>query len=75
MRPVEKGGLLLSLPITHVLAVPDTPDSAHHWHTSHVKAFEQMWQMQLPPELLDVLSGMDQLPTWAYSCSTPVSQH
>jgi len=72
-RPVEKGGLLLSLPITHVLAVPDTPDSAHHWQTNYMKAFEQQWQMQLPPQLLDVLSGMDQLPTWAYSCSTPIS--
>jgi hypothetical protein len=58
MRHVEKGGLLLSMPITHVLAVPDTPGSVHHWRSVYMESFAKEWQVQLPKGLLDVLSGV-----------------
>lgn len=60
-RPVEEGGLLLTMPITHVLAVPNwlSPQAVQPWHLNYVKRFEQEWQVQLPKGLLDILSGTD----------------
>jgi hypothetical protein len=58
-RPVEEGGLLLSMPITHVLAVPNwlCCQAVDSWCTKYVKPFEQEWQVQLPKALLDILAG------------------
>jgi hypothetical protein len=60
-RHVEKGGLLLSMPITHVLAVPNwlCLQAVGPWQTNYVAAFEQQWQAPLPKGLLEVLSGTD----------------
>jgi hypothetical protein len=49
------------MPITHVLAVPDTPGSEDNWQTKYVKAFKKEWQVHLPDELLGVLTGTELL--------------
>lgn len=58
---MEEGGLLLSMPITHVLAVPNwlSPQAVQPWHINYMKPFEKEWQVQLPKGLLDILSGTD----------------
>jgi hypothetical protein len=58
-RSVQEGETLLSLPRTHVLTVWDSlhlKARRHSW-CKYTLAFQQQWQVKMPPALLEVLSG------------------
>jgi hypothetical protein len=56
-QPVRQGNILLSMPFSHVLAVPREQTAVPSWLSTYIEPFEQQWKVKLPEDLLDLLSG------------------
>jgi hypothetical protein len=56
-QPVRQGSILLSMPFSHVLAVPTEQTAVPSWLSTYIEPLEKHWQVKLPEDLLDLLSG------------------